>query len=221
MRIERILLPLIATASVALPAQAAGARCHPAGSRTVAANSHVVVYEIRGTRGGMSAYGCPLPAGADMSLVQSDYGDRAFGDATFALAGPTVGWADDLLVENSEVKEYQTRVYAARYYPRGTNDHFRGWQLLARPLAGRGKRSWVGSVTVWRDGSLAWISCPRTSATRCRSIGANASVYVRPRHGHRRRVAHGRAIAPWSVRHRGDRVTWVQRGERRSAPRRP
>jgi hypothetical protein len=202
----------VAVALVALPAAGdAGTRnCPPAAARSIVANPKIAVYAERGRRGGQSVYACARAGGADRPLVESDYGDRAFGDETFALAGTTVGSANDLLFENSEVKEYRTLVAADRYH--------HGWQTVAQAHAGAGSRSWVGSVAVWRDGSLAWISCPRASLTHCRSTGGMASVYVRPHPGVRRRVAHGRAIDPLSVRHQRDRVSWVQRGQRRSVP---
>ena len=138
------------------------------------------------------------------------------------LSGDVVGYADELCDEDF----CATSVTATDMrHPNDVHGFLNGSYAGGR----RGHRLVkVGSLRVARDGMLVWIACPERT-NRYRLSGARGPNCLRPddldtvylkaarADAPRKRLDRGRHIDPSSLRIRGGRAYWLDKGRRRSA----
>jgi hypothetical protein len=189
--------------------------CAPRGARIIARTPKVEVY---GARSSPQRLACSTATGEVFPLDNPSGNVYAF--PSVAARGDLVAYAVN---EPSDTDIVTTiRVASAdRFESPDTRE------VLTRfEFAGATTETKVGRVVLSRRGGVAWTTCPASPSSvratlhpTCLRAGARVRVW-RWLAGERRprAIARGNAIDPQSLRLSGSRLSWTERGRRRSAP---
>lgn len=206
------------------PADGRPAGCGPAHAHTLLRNAAARIYEAPdfGPGSALTVYGCALGQTPPLQLDGPDDFVFAFKGPALALAGVVAGVAEQSCGQDPPC----TTVVLALDV---STPDLRAQRLAGHSAAARGsKLVKVGSLRVKADGSLAWITCPERTALvytinasrtpNCVRAGDRDSVIALPRGATGATVLDtGRRIDPSSLRLRGSRLSWTDRGRRRHA----
>jgi hypothetical protein len=200
-------------AALVLPASgpAAASKCASRHSTTILQNSKVRVFKQPTRNGvrGFDVYACHKASGEALILGDSFIGDYPFLPPAIALAGPVIGYADELCDEEScDTSVSAIDMRHPHDYRGNLNGSYGGppGQRLVK----------VGSLRVTRKGSLIWIACPEKRHSRltgsrrpnCVRAGARDAVYRSLSRGELERLDRGKTIDPSSLRLTRHRASW-------------
>jgi hypothetical protein len=164
-------------------------------------------------------YGCLRSSGRTW-LIEDAFHARnfVFSPPAIELAGPVVGYAVDSHGRDQTFIE----VIDLRHDPL---DHVSPNKGVAQPAGGRFGFVKVGSLSLARSGSVAWISCPEDpdvgnpeaeQRPGCVRSGKLDSVWALPHADESKTLLdRGRSIDPRSITRRGRRFCWRRAGEQR------
>lgn len=197
-------------------AGAAGKRCRPAGSVTLASSSKGRLYQLSPGRK-KPLWGCAYDTGRQFKLTYPDEGQFAFPPPALRVTGRIAAFAWD----DWDKVVTHVRIIDLRYgYDRDPPNP--GTPTLAGPSDFYVK---VGSMALGADNALVWIACPEnpdngnpTALRRpgCVHSGRRDSVWaVRAAGGPKVRLDRARTIDPSSLTRRGARYCWRHAGKRR------
>lgn len=187
--------------------------CEPDGVPLVAESKTATLF-IQRTQGTPSTtlFGCRRADTRISELGLRDPDEAYFAPPAISLAGSRAGWALDTYDRDGDRVTY---VIVAD---------------LAQPADERVVKAGtrypkVGSLRVHPDGGVAWITCPSdddsprgSQRPNCTKAGALDRVYALDAGATKPRLLdRSRAIDPRSLRRKGDRISWVRAGKRRSA----